>query len=187
MKALHPSTEELRSAREKIIPDLIASNLHVLFCGINPGLYSAAVSRHFARPGNRFWPALHESGFAPRLISPYESHELLEIGLGLTTLVQRATANARELENSELIDGQKRLARMVALKHPRWVAILGVTAYRTAFESPRASIGLQSRELSGARLWVLPSPSGANGSYPQVELIAHFRRFHAAVQTGESL
>jgi len=176
-----PSADEIRAQIDKRIPDLIAPDLGVLFCGINPGLYSAAASRHFARPGNRFWPALHQSGFTPRLISPHESSELLQLGIGVTTLVQRATAKARELSNSELVDGQQRLARMVALKHPRWVAMLGVGAYRIAFGRPRASVGLQSELLAGARLWVLPSPSGANGSYPLVDLVKEFRAFHHAI------
>jgi len=174
---------EMKS-RDRHLPDLIAPGLEVLFCGINPGLYSAAVSRHFARPGNRFWPALHQSGFTQRLISPHESSELLQLGMGMTTLVQRATASARELQNSELVDGSERLARTVALKHPRWVAMLGVGAYRIAFARPRATIGLQSEKLAGARLWVLPSPSGANGSYPLVDLVKHFREFHEAVIAG---
>jgi TDG/mug DNA glycosylase family protein len=165
------------------LPDLITPGLDVLFCGINPGLYSAAQSRHFARPGNRFWPALYQSGFTPRLISPHESSTLLDLGLGITTLVSRATANARELANAELIDGRRELTRKVALKHPRWVAVLGVTAYRIAFELPGASTGLQPYKLAGARLWVLPSPSGANGSYPLVELVKHFRALHKKVLT----
>jgi TDG/mug DNA glycosylase family protein len=163
------------------IPDLIAPGLDVLFCGINPGLYSATASRHFARPGNRFWPALYQSGFTPRLISPQESSALLDLGFGITTLVKRATANARELGNAELIAGRRSLTRKVALKHPRWVAMLGVSAYRVAFELPRASIGLQPGKLAGAGLWVLPSPSGANGSYPLVDLVKHFRELHKEV------
>jgi len=170
--------------RDGSLPDLIAPGLDVLFCGINPGLYSAAVSRHFARPGNRFWPALHQSGFTPRLISPHESSELLQLGIGVTTLVRRATANARELSKAELVEGLERLAQLVALTHPRWVAMLGVGAYRIAFARPRASIGRQSEQLAGARLWVLPSPSGANGSYPLVDLVKHFREFHEAAIAG---
>lgn len=175
---------DVRSGKDAHLPDLIAPGLSVLFCGINPGLYSASVSRHFARPGNRFWPALHQSGFTPRLISPHDSSELLQLRIGITTLVRRATASARELANSELIDGQQKLARMVALEHPRWVAMLGVGAYRIAFARPHASVGLQSERFAGAQLWVLPSPSGANGSYPLVDLVKYFREFHEAVIAG---
>jgi TDG/mug DNA glycosylase family protein len=179
-----PDANEIRAAAGKGIPDLIAPGLDVLFCGINPGLYSAAVSRHFARPGNRFWPALYQSGFTPRLMSPHESSELLNFGLGITTLVRRATASARELTSSELIDGGRKLARKVASRNPRWVAMLGISAYRTAFGCRGAVNGLQSDEIGGARLWVLPSPSGANGSYPLVDLVKQFRTFHDAVASS---
>ncbi|MEO7986714.1 MAG: G/U mismatch-specific DNA glycosylase [Gemmatimonadales bacterium] len=163
------------------IPDIIAPGLSVLFCGINPGLYSAASARHFARPGNRFWPALHQAGFTERLMAPHESDELLGSGYGITTLVRRATATAPELMPSELIAGRRRLARMVGTYRPRWVAVLGVGAYRTAFGQPRAKIGEQADILPGTRVWVLPSPSGANGSYPLVDLVRELRAFHDAL------
>lgn len=163
------------------IPDIIAPGLNVLFCGINPGLYSAAAARHFARPGNRFWPALHQAGFTAQLMAPRESHELLLSGYGITTLVRRATATAREIAPSELVAGRRRLARTVGTYRPRWVAILGVGAYRTAFGHPRASIGPQPDVLPGTRVWVLPSPSGANGSYPLVDLIRELRAFRETI------
>ncbi|MEO8578495.1 MAG: G/U mismatch-specific DNA glycosylase [Gemmatimonadales bacterium] len=163
------------------LPDIVAPGLSVLFCGINPGLYSAAAKRHFARPGNRFWPALQMAGFTTRLVAPQESHELLVSGYGITTLVRRATATAREVTPSELVAGRRRLARTVGTYRPRWVAVLGVGAYRTAFDHPRATIGLQPDTLLGARLWLLPSPSGANGSYPLVDLVRELRAFHDAV------
>ena len=143
------------------IPDIIAPNLRVLFCGINPGLYSAAAARHFARPGNRFWPALHQAGFTERLMEPLESGDLLLSGYGITTLVRRATATAREIAPSELVAGRRRLARTVETHRPRWVAILGVGAYRTAFGHPRASIVPPPYACLGPRVWVFPRPIGA--------------------------
>lgn len=163
------------------IPDIIAPGLSVLFCGINPGLYSAAAARHFARPGNRFWPALHMAGFTARLVAPHESHELLGSGYGITTLVRRATATAREVTPSELVAGRRRLGRTVGTYRPRWVAIFGVGAYRTAFGHPHATIGPQLNTLLDTRVWLLPSPSGANGSYPLVDLVRELRAFHDAV------
>jgi TDG/mug DNA glycosylase family protein len=110
---------------------VIAPGLHVLFCGINPSLYSAAVGHHFARPGNRFWRTLHEAGFTPRVFSPFEDGRLLEHGLGCTNLVNRATARAGELTPEELIEGAAILKEKVAANRPAWLAVLGVAAYRT--------------------------------------------------------
>lgn len=178
-----PTAEDLRAATGRLVPDLIAPGLEVLFCGINPGLYSAAAKRHFARPGNRFWPALHQAGFTERLLAPDESHGLLELGYGISTLVGRATATAREIAPSELVDGGRRLTRRVRRYRPRWVAVLGIGAYRIAFRHPQAMVGPQPNMLAGARVWVLPSPSGANGSYPLVQLIRELRAFHDAVDS----
>ena len=162
------------------IPDVIGPELEVLFCGINPGLYSAAAQRHFARPGNRFWPALHLAGFTKRLLAPHESHELLGSGCGITSLVRRATATVRELTSPELVAGRRRLVRVVRTHRPRWVAVFGVGAYRTAFARLNARIGQQDA-LDGSCVWLLPSPSGANGSYPLVDLIRELRAFYSAV------
>jgi TDG/mug DNA glycosylase family protein len=153
------------------VPDVIGPGLRVLFCGINPGLYSARVGRHFARPGNRFWPALHRSGFTATLLRPEEQGRLLEIGCGITNLVARETASADELDQGELRAGGRALARKVARFRPAWVAVLGVTAYRSAFGEPRAKIGSQTRRLGAARLWVLPNPSGLNAHY-QIDALA---------------
>ncbi len=176
-----PTADEIHAAVVCHIPDLIAPGLKVLFCGINPGLYSAATKRHFARPGNRFWPALHLAGFTPRVLAPGENRDLLELGYGITSLVGRATATARELAPSELVTGRRRLARTVRKYHPGWVAVLGVQAYRVAFSQPDAQIGRQQDALAGARIWLLPSPSGANGSYPLVDLVGKLREFYDAV------
>jgi TDG/mug DNA glycosylase family protein len=184
-RSVAPSAEEIRDAVGGSIPDLIAPGLRVLFCGINPGLYSAAAKRHFARPGNRFWPALHLAGLTSRILAPHESHELLLAGYGITSLVRRATATAREISPAELVAGRRSLARRVRMYTPRWVAVFGVGAYRVAFGQPHARIGVQETELAGARVWVLPSPSGANGSYPLIDLVREVRSFHDAIKQSE--
>ena len=148
----------------------------MLFCGINPGLYSAATGFHFARPGNRFWPALHAAGFTPRLFHPSENATLLELGYGLTNLVNRATAGADELAPAELVEGGKSLAAKIRRFRPRAVAFVGLGAYRTAFGRPRATLGLQPEGLEGAEVWVLPSPSGLNANYQLPALIQLFRK-----------
>lgn len=179
--AAAPTADHIAAAAGRCIPDLIAPGLTVLFCGINPGLYSAAVQYHFARPGNRFWPALHLAGFTERALAPHESRELLTSGYGITSLVRRATATAREVTASELTAGRHDLAHTVLTYRPRWVALFGVGAYRTAFGHPRARVGRQQELLHGAGIWVLPSPSGANGSYPLVELVRELREFRDAI------
>jgi TDG/mug DNA glycosylase family protein len=148
----------------------------VLFCGINPGLYSAATGNHFARPGNRFWPALHKAGFTARLLHPSEKHEFLQAGYGLTNLVPRATASADELAPEEFVAGRRRLARKVRRYRPRTVAFLGLGAYRHAFSLPAAPLGEQAERFEGARVWVLPSPSGLNANYQMPALVQLFRR-----------
>ena len=155
--------------------------LHVLFCGINPSLYSAATGWHFARPGNRFWPALHLSGFTPRRLAPHEQHLLPGYGLGITNLVARATAQAAELDAAELRAGGERLLALVTEHRPRILAIAGVTAYRTAFGHPRADIGPQPAPLGGSRVWVLPNPSGLNASWTTPRLVEAFRELREAV------
>jgi TDG/mug DNA glycosylase family protein len=176
-----PTADEVRAAVDRAIPDLVAPGMTVLFCGINPGLYSAAAQCHFARPGNRFWPALHRAGFTARLLAPHDGKEFIESGFGITSLVRRATASARDLEPAELVTGRRRLARTVRIYRPEWLAVLGLGAYRAAFRDPGATIGPQSRAVAGARTWILPSPSGANGSYPLVELIRELRAFRDAI------
>ena len=128
-----PTKEEVRAAAGRTVPDVIAPGLRVLFCGINPGLYTAAVGHHFARPGNRFWPALHRSGFTERLLSPFEERELLARGLGVTNVVARATAAAAELAPAEFERGGRTLRAKVKQYRPRFLAVLGVGAYRAAF------------------------------------------------------
>ena len=169
-----PSKADLAAAAGKGLRDIIAPGLKVLFCGINPGLYSAATGFHFARPGNRFWPALHAAGFTPWLFHPSQNRELLRLGYGLTNLVNRGTAAADELARDELVSGGKRLAAKVRRFRPRAVAFVGLGAYRSAFGRPRATLGLQPERLEGAEVWVLPSPSGLNANYQLPMLIKLF-------------
>jgi TDG/mug DNA glycosylase family protein len=179
---LKPSRAELLAAQNKTVRDVIASGLRVLFCGINPGLYSGATGHHFARPGNRFWPTLHQAGFTPRLFHPSEERELLAYGYGITNLVARATATADELSPDELVAGQRRLKAKVKRYGPQVVAVLGISAYRTAFGQKSVSLGKQPEQLENALLWVLPNPSGLNAHYQLADLAAHFRRLHEAVE-----
>ncbi len=165
-----PSKEEIITARDKRVPDVIAPGLKILFCGINPGLYSAAVGHHFARPGNRFWKMLWDAGFTPRLLSPFEDGELLQYGYGITNIVDRASARADELSSSEFAAGAQRLKTKVQQYHPKFVAFLGIGAYRQAFNCPHAQVGLQPEMMGNSRIWVLPNPSGLNGHY-QPELL----------------
>ena len=160
-----PTRDQLAAAAGRSIPDIIAANLKVLFCGINPGLYSAAVQHHFARPGNRFWPALFAAGFTPRVLSPFEERELLPLGYGITNVVARATAAADELAIDEMIAGGKVLVRKLKRYQPRVLALLGVGAYRVAFAQPKAQVGRQEQTIAETRLWVLPNPSGLNAHY----------------------
>lgn len=176
-----PSAAELEAARLRVLRDVIAPDLRVLFCGINPGLYSGATGHHFARPGNRFWPALFGSGFTTRLLSAAEDRDLPAFGCGVTNLVARTTATAAELTPGELQKGARALARKVARSRPLVVAVLGIDAYRRAFARPRAVIGPQAETLAGARLWILPNPSGLNASYQLPALVRAFRELrHAA-------
>jgi TDG/mug DNA glycosylase family protein len=177
-----PTAAELAAAAGKRVPDLLRPGLKVLFCGINPGLYSGAVGHHFARPGNRFWPTLYAAGFTDRLVSPFEERELLERGYGITNLVDRATAAADELTSAELTAGARRLEAKVRRHRPAVVAVVGVTAYRTAFGLPRAVLGRQVEPLSGARLWVLPNPSGLNAHYRRDDFARLFAELRKAVE-----
>ncbi len=178
---------DLTAARDRTIPDVLPAAgqpLDVLFCGINPGLYSAATGWHFARPGNRFWPALHLSGFTPRRLEPREQGELPGYGLGITNIAPRATAQAAEVTDAELRDGAAVLRALAERHRPRFVAIAGVTAYRTAFGRPRASVGPQDDLLGPARLWILPNPSGLNAHWTLPSLSAAFADLRAEVRTA---
>jgi double-stranded uracil-DNA glycosylase len=177
-----PTRDALRAAAGRTVPDLIAAELRVLFCGINPGLYSGATGHHFARPGNRFWPAMHVAGFTPRRLQAWEEAELLALGYGITNLVERATASADELSADELRAGALALADKVAAYRPRLVALLGISTYRVAFGRPRATIGPQPERLHAAAVWVLPNPSGLNAHYPPAELARAFAALRVAIE-----
>lgn len=176
-----PTRPEIAAAVGKTLPDVIAPNLNILFCGINPGLYTAAIGHHFGRPGNRFWPALHASGFTDRLLSPYEEHELLPLGYGMTNIVARASARADDLTEDELRQGARILERKARRYRPRWLAFLGITAYRTAFQRPQAVLGLQAEMLAEAKTWLLPSPSGLNAHHSPASLARLFGELRQAV------
>ncbi|MFE7566059.1 G/U mismatch-specific DNA glycosylase [Streptomyces sp. NPDC057539] len=176
--------EELAAARDRVIPDVVAGGLRVLFCGINPGLMSAATGHHFARPGNRFWPVLHLSGFTPRQLSPAEQDELLNYGLGITNVAARATARADELTDEEFREGGRLLAAKVARLRPNWLAVAGITAYRTAFDDKKARVGPQERTLGDTRIWALPNPSGLNAHWTARTMAEEFARLRAAAMAA---
>jgi double-stranded uracil-DNA glycosylase len=178
-----PTREELATASGRHIADVGGAGLTVLFCGINPGLYSAAVGYHFARPGNRFWPALYASGFTPRVLLPDQQGELPALGLGITNVVPRATARADELTQAELVAGGLELAAKVRALQPRWLAVLGVTAYRTAFGRPGAQVGPQPDAIGETAVWVLPNPSGLNAHWSAAALAADFAKLRQASET----
>ena len=179
-----PTRADLASAAGRTVPDLIAPDLRVLFCGINPGLYSAATRHHFARPGNRFWPALHRAGFTERVLGAWEEDRLLERGYGITNLVARATAAAAELTSEELRAGRDRLLRKVRRYRPRWVAVLGIGAFRAAFDARAVSVGPQPQGLGPAGLWLLPNPSGLNANHQLGDLAQAFEELREAAETA---
>ncbi|MFN0250840.1 MAG: G/U mismatch-specific DNA glycosylase [Kofleriaceae bacterium] len=172
-----PTKEQLAQAARKRVPDLVAPNLDVLFCGINPGLYSAAVGHHFAGPGNRFWITLHNAKFTPRRYSAFEEQHLLALGYGITNLVARASATADELSVDELRAGGRRLRKLAQQYQPRYVAFLGLVAFRTAFKHPKAVAGLQAESIGSTQVWLLPNPSGLNAHHQDAALVALFDEF----------
>jgi double-stranded uracil-DNA glycosylase len=184
VSSTRPSPADLVAAQDKTIPDLIGPGLRVLFCGINPGLWSGATGYHFARPGNRFWPALHRSGFTPRQLRPDEQREMLALGLGITNVAARTTAKAEELTIDELRTGGKILVERVERYEPRVLAVLGIGAYRTAFGRPRATVGPQPERIGATAIWVLPNPSGLNAHYTLEALASEFRALREAVETS---
>lgn len=172
------------SYRHSRVPDILPGPddppLRVLFCGINPGLVSAATGHHFARPGNRFWPVLHGAGFTPRRLRPDEQHLLPSLGLGITNIVPRATARADELSTAELVAGGERLRELVRALRPIALGVVGITAYRVAFAAPRATVGPQPAALGTTLVWALPNPSGLNAHWSLAAMVAEFTRFRLA-------
>ncbi|WP_224284550.1 G/U mismatch-specific DNA glycosylase [Streptomyces sp. LS1784] len=179
---MKPTAEQLLAARDTTIPDVTGPGLRVLFCGINPGLWSGATGHHFARPGNRFWPALHRSGFTGRQYRPDEQQELLALGLGITNVAPRTTAKADELTAEELREGGAALRERVLRLRPRVLAVLGIGAYRTAFGQRRAALGRQPEGIGDTEVWVLPNPSGLNAHYTLDGLAEEFRTLREAVE-----
>jgi TDG/mug DNA glycosylase family protein len=179
-KPWRPTRDQIAAAHGGRVPDVAGPSLLVLFSGINPGLYSASVGHHFARPGNRFWKALHGAGFTPELLGPFDEQRLLDRGLGVTNLVERATAAADELGRKELRAGAARLRLTVERLRPRFVGILGVSAFRIAFERPKAMVGPQEEPLGPSRVWVLPNPSGRAAAYQLPALVEAFRELREA-------
>ena len=181
--ARRPTRPELLAAVDRTVPDVIGADLRVLFCGINPGLYTAWSGHHFAGPGNRFWPTLHAAGFTDRRLQPAEERLLLPLGYGVTNVVARATATAAELAPQEFVEGGRLLSEKVARFRPRILAVLGVGAYRTAFARPKAALGEQPERMGDARVWVLPNPSGLNANYQKDDLARLFRALREASET----
>jgi TDG/mug DNA glycosylase family protein len=182
MRPYKPTKEEILAAHGKSVPDVIEPDLRVLLTGINPGLYTAVIGHHFGRPGNRFWPALFASGFTDRLLSPFEERELLKYGLGITNLVNRATAAADELLPEELVVGGQALEEKVRQYRPQSVAVLGIGAYRSAFSRPKATLGPQPETIADALLWVLPNPSGLNAHFRPEDFARLFRELRLKVE-----
>lgn len=178
---MRPSREQLSRSAGATVPDLVGDDVALLFVGINPGLWTAAVQAHFARPGNRFYRALHAAGIVDRPLDVSEGFDdasvraLTDAGIGITNLVDRATARADELDDEELRAGARRLVDEVAVWRPRVVAVVGVTAYRVAFDRPGAGVGPQQERIAGAELWALPNPSGLNAHYQVPDLARLYR------------
>jgi TDG/mug DNA glycosylase family protein len=176
-----PTKEELAAAVGKTMPDIIGPTLRVLFCGINPSVYSAVVGHHFARPGNRFWPTLHKAGFTPRQFHPSEDRQLPAYGLGITNIVERATVAAADLSADELAEGGRRLRNKVEHYRPEVLAVLGISAYRLAFGQPRAVLGRQPESIGATQIFVLPNPSGLNAHYTPADLARVFGEFRQTI------
>ncbi|MGZ3418169.1 MAG: G/U mismatch-specific DNA glycosylase [Polyangiales bacterium] len=181
-----PTKEQLLEARDRTLPDLHGPGVRAVFCGINPSLYTAAVGFHFARPGNRFWPAIARAEITSRILAPSEQHLLVPLGYGITNIVDRATATADELDEEELRAGAKKLARKVRRWKPRVLAVLGASAYRVGFGDKKALLGRQTETIGDTIVWVLPNPSGLNAHYQVDDLARLYRELHQFVTT-ESL
>lgn len=176
-----PTKEDIADALNRTVPDLIAPDLKVLFCGINPGIYSGATRLHFARPGNRFWKVLHLAGFTPRQLDPSEGSELLALGYGITCIVERTTARADELTREEYVEGGRLLVAKLEHYRPDALAMVAIGAYRTAFDKPKAAVGLQPDTLAGTPVWLLPNPSGLNANYQLADFVELFSELRGSL------
>jgi len=179
-----PTKAQLLAARGKRVPDLVAPGLKILFVGINPGLYSAAIGHHFGRPGNRFWPALFASGLTPRLFSPFEEAELLKLGIGIVNIVDRATVGSAELLPAEFQAGAKRLRRKLLRFRPKFAAMLGIEPFKIAYGRPKPRLGPQDVVVGRTRLWLLPNPSGLNAHFQVPDLARLFRALGRAASSS---
>lgn len=177
-----PTKQELQKASTKFVDDLIRQDLDILFVGINPGLYTAYTGFHYARPGNRFWPTIYAAGFTDRLLKPSESAEMLTYGYGMTNVVARASVSASEISREEYREGGRILLEKVLKYKPKWIAFVGIQAYRDAFDKPKAKTGLQLEKIGDAHVWVLPSPSGLNAHYKPADFARVFREFREATE-----
>ncbi len=182
-KLARPTKEQLAAAVGGSTPDILAPNLKVVFCGINPSAYSAVVGHHFARPGNRFWPSLYGGGFTPRLLHPSEDKTLPEFGLGITNVASRATVAAADLFEGELEQGAQQLREKIAQYRPQFLAVLGIGAFREGFKQPKAVLGLQDLRIGGTKIFVLPNPSGLNAHYKPADLARLFGEFRDFVES----
>jgi double-stranded uracil-DNA glycosylase len=183
MKNFKPTREDMLDAVNRTVPDLIASDLKVVFCGINPGLYSGATGRHFAKPGNRFWKVLHLSGFTERLLRPWEEDELLAHGCGVICFCQRTTARADELTRDEIVEGGMQVVKKIEKYRPRILAVLGIGAYKTAFDKKEAKLGLQPERIGDTPIWLLPNPSGLNAHYQLADFVELFNELKEATNS----
>ncbi|CAN5179375.1 G/U mismatch-specific DNA glycosylase [soil metagenome] len=181
MKRIIPVKKELLASKDKTIGDIIKHELKVLFCGINPGLFSAYSGFHFGRPGNRFWKALYMGGFTDRLFNPSEQQELVDYGYGITNMVDRATLSAAELTLQEYTTGGIKLREKIKKYKPEWCAFVGIEAYRKAFNKPHAIVGKQPEPIGDTNIWVLPSPSGLNAHYTPIMLAEVFAELKAVI------
>lgn len=181
MKDLKPTKEDMLDAVNRTVPDLIDHGLDIVFCGINPGLYSGATGRHFAKPGNRFWKVLHQAGFTNRQLQPWEEDELLASGYGVICFCHRTTARADELSREEVVEGGERVVKTIEKYRPRILAVLGLGAYRMAYNKKEAGLGLQDKTIGDTRVWLLPNPSGLNAHYQIADFVRLFRELKQAV------
>ncbi|MBI4345967.1 MAG: mismatch-specific DNA-glycosylase [Elusimicrobia bacterium] len=184
MERRRPTRADLEAARSKTVADVIRPGLKILFVGINPGLYTAAIGHHFGRPGNRFWPSLVRSGLVPAGTDAWRSAQLPEWGLGITNIVDRATATADELSPEELRAGAERLALKLLKYRPRVAAFLGLGLYRVAYARPQAALGPQPERIGRTQLWVLPNPSGLNAHFQVPDYARLFRRLGREASEG---
>lgn len=183
MKIYRPTKQDLLAAANKTVPDIIGTNLKILFCGINPGLYTAAIGHHFGKPGNRFWQALYLTGFTPRLYSPFEDQKLLNLGFGITNLVSRSTATAAEISNQEFKTGGEILVDKIKKYQPLYTAFVGIGAYKLAFSKDKVKVGHQAGKIENTNVWVLPNTSGLNVNHRLTDFVELFNQLKKAADS----